>query len=59
MEKSSDQATLQMVAEAEKQGVPVAWDQFESQWWPEDWLAPWLPARPPTAVMPSIWPIRF
>ncbi len=31
MEKSTDKATMSMVAQAEKQGIPVVWDRFESQ----------------------------
>ncbi len=31
MEKSTDKATLSMVAQAEKQGISVVWDRFESQ----------------------------
>ena len=31
MEKSTDKATLSMIAQAEKQGIPVVWDRFESQ----------------------------
>lgn len=31
MEKSTDKATLSMIAQAEKQGIPVVWDRFENQ----------------------------
>jgi len=31
MEKSTDKATLSMIAQAEKQGIPVVWDRFEAQ----------------------------
>ena len=31
MEKSTDKATLSMVAQAEKQGIAVVWDRFDRQ----------------------------